>query len=754
MFLKISSGSRRRFLLPLFAVTLAASAVLAQQRVAGPDVPDVARLRAHITYLASDKLEGRRTGTPGAEEAARYVAAEFKRLGLAPGVTSSITFWSGPNELDGAGRGYFQRFPYAAGVELGKNNSLTVTRRVVEPSQGVPLAIDFILGEDWMPLGFSANGKVESAPVVFVGYGITDAEQNYDDYKGADVKGKVALAFAGTPDGDNPHGRFTRSGELRFKAAAARAAGASALAVIAREENFKDDKLTALKYDNAGGDAGLPVVAVSRQAASKILGTGSSVSLTQVEQFVSNWVNKMGELMSKYATEHPGTTYTYGYSMSNTPAGEHRPMEDYSLFKEAKSVTLSVTTDIVRKEAPAANVVGVLEGSDPKLKDEVIVVGAHYDHLGRGGEGSLAPREGEIHHGADDNASGTAGLLELARLLSQDREKMRRTLVFIAFGGEEEGLIGSSYYVAHPARPIEQTVAMINMDMVGRLKGDALTVGGVGTAAEWRGWVEEANRGYRVSVDPMGTGAQTNGNAGGDGPARRGTADKTTGTPDGAKDSKGAKGAKGAKTEKGAKNEKDSTPFIITGTDGRVVATATPGPVFTLRLNEDGYGPSDHSSFYSKRVPVLFLFTGAHEDYHKPSDTADKINYEGEALVLQFAREIIYDLQAAARRPTFAVARTEGASRSTGFRVYLGTIPTYADSSDGLKLDGVREGSPAEKAGLKAGDRVVKLAGRDVRNVYDYTQALSEMKAGQEYEVEVVREGQRLTLKITPAARK
>ena len=187
---------------------------------------------------------------------------------------------------------------------------------------------------------------------------------------------------------------------------------------------------------------------------------------------------------------------------------------------------------------------------------------------------------------------------------------------------------------------------------------------------------------------------------------------------------------------------------------GAGVATATPAPLFTLRLNEDGYGPSDHSSFYSKKVPVLFLFTGAHEDYHKPSDTADKINYEGEARVLSFAREIVYDLQAAERRPTFAVARAEGPSRPTGFRVYLGTVPSYADSADGLKLDGVREGSPAEAAGLKAGDKVVKLAGRDVRNVYDYTQALSEMKAGQEYEVEVLRDAQRLALKITPAARK
>src|SRR2546421_602500 len=212
MFLKISSSSRRRLLLPLVALSLVASAV-AQQKADDPGVPDVERLRAAINYLASDKLEGRRTGTPGAEEAARYVAEEFKRLGLAPGVENSVVLQSGPSRADGAFQGYFQTFPYVAGVELGKGNALTVTRRVVEPSQGVPMAIDFVPGEDWMPLGFSAGSKVESAPVVFVGYGITDAGQNYDDYKGADVKDKIALAFSGTPDGDNPHGRFTRSGE-------------------------------------------------------------------------------------------------------------------------------------------------------------------------------------------------------------------------------------------------------------------------------------------------------------------------------------------------------------------------------------------------------------------------------------------------------------------------------------------------------------------------------------------------------------
>jgi hypothetical protein len=694
----------------LLAFAIVSSTALAQQKASDRSVPDIERLRAHINYLASDKLEGRRTGTPGAAEAARYVAKEFNRYGLQPGGnTIKVSNFRNEAEIEAIEfLPFLQTFPYVAGVELGKGNALTVTRRIVEPSQGVPMAIDFRVGEDWMPLGFSASARVESVPVVFVGYGITDAEQTYDDYKGADVKNKIALVFSGTPDGDNPHGKFTRSGELRFKAAAARAAGAKALVVIASEENFKDDKLTALKYDNAGGDAGLPVVAVSPQAASRILGLPVPAQLKEAEEKYTKW-----------------------HSEATARQDDLREFDSlFEFLKRPTGVVLSVTTDIVRKNAPSANVVGVLEGSDPKLKDEVIVIGAHYDHLGRGGEGSLAPREGEIHHGADDNASGTAGLLELARLFSQERDRMRRTVLFVAFSGEEEGLIGSSYYVNHPARPLEQTVAMINMDMVGRLKDGALTVGGVGTSPEWREWIRRANEGYKVAVEPTATGAIAQ-------PAAQTSGDK------------------GEKESKGGKDSKEKViPIVITGTNGRTVATATPAESFALRLNEDGYGPSDHSSFYSKKIPVLFFFTGAHDDYHKPSDTADKINYEGEARVLQFVREIVYDLQAADKRPAFAVAKSEANSRSTGFRVYLGTIPSYAGSTDGLKLDGVREGSPAEKAGLKAGDKVVKLAGRDVRNVYDYTQALSEMKAGQEYEVEVVRDGQHLTFKIIPAVRK
>jgi hypothetical protein len=313
----------------------------------------------------------------------------------------------------------------------------------------------------------------------------------------------------------------------------------------------------------------------------------------------------------------------------------------------------------------------MIEGSDPVLKNEVIIIGAHYDHLGRGGEGSgsLAPTSGEIHHGADDNASGTAGVLELARLFNA--QKPKRTIVFMAFSGEEEGLLGSNYYVNHPLLPLANTVAMINMDMIGRMKDQRLIIGGVGTAKEWRD---------TISAD----------------------ADKA----------------------------------------------------FQLTLNEDGFGPSDHSSFYAKQIPVLFFWTGTHNDYHKPSDTSDKIDYADEARILEMVARIINRLDSADKRLTYTIAKSDPAPRTGGFRVYLGTIPNYSDSNDGLLLDGVRENSPAAKAGLKAGDKIVKIGDHHIRNVYDYTAALGEMKAGQEYVFVVKRGAEQVSLKVVPEARK
>jgi Zn-dependent M28 family amino/carboxypeptidase len=560
--------------------------VLAQQ-------PD--RIQKDVKYLASDALDGRKTGSKGATEAARYIAKEFSRLKLKPLTT-----------------GYLQKFPYVSGVTLGKTNVLSFSNDKLEP------------GVDWLPLGFSSSAKLHGG-LVFVGYGITASELNHNDYATANATGKIALALQGTPDGANPHGQFARFEGVRWKAVAARNAGAAALIVIAREPNFKDDRLTRLAYDNMAGDAGLPVIIMSRQAADRLLAL-SGASLSQLEQA-------------------PTTRALTG--------------------------EISLATDVVRNEVPAYNVVGVLEGSDALLKHEVIIIGAHYDHLGRGGEGSgsLAPTSGEIHHGADDNASGTAGVLELARLFTA--QKPKRTIVFMAFGGEEEGLLGSNYYVNHPLLPLANTVAMINMDMIGRMKDRRLSVGGVGTAKEWR--------------DVMAA-----------------DADKS----------------------------------------------------FQLTFTEDGFGPSDHSSFYAKQIPVLFFWTGTHNDYHKPSDTFDKINYDDEALILKMVARVVNQHDAADKRLTYTTAKSDAAPRTGGFRVYLGTIPNYADSNDGLLIDGVRDDSPAAKAGVKAGDKIVKIGTQEIKNVYDYTAALGEMKAGEEYVVEVMRGTERLTLKLKPEARR
>ena len=397
--------------------------------------------------------------------------------------------------------------------------------------------------------------------------------------------------------------------------------------------------------------------------------TGSK-GATEAARYIANEFKKAGlkplagaagnGSESRHAVERYLQTFTYVARMNphNSPPPEGN---------------VSPATEAVRNETPAYNVAGMLEGSDPVLKNEVIIIGAHYDHLGRGGEGSgsLAPRSGDIHYGADDNASGTAGVLELARLFTAQKPRPKRTILFIAFSGEEEGLLGSNYYVNHPLLPLANTVAMINMDMIGRMKDSRLIIGGVGTAKEWRDM---------MAAD----------------------ADKS----------------------------------------------------FQLTLTEDGFGPSDHSSFYAKQIPVLFFWTGTHNDYHKPSDTFDKINYDDEARILEMVARIVNQLDAADKRVTYTTAKSDPAPRTGGFRVYLGTIPNYADSNDGLLLDGVRDDSPAAKAGLKAGDKVVKIGDHDIRNVYDYTAALGEMKAGEEYVFEVKRGDQKLLLKVVPQARK
>jgi len=630
----------------LLALLITGVAVIAQQP-ASQNEPSDAKLQQYVSYLASDALDGRRTGTPGATDAAHYIAGEFSRIGLRPASQKATS--GKPSAMMSL---YLQKFPYVAGIQLGKTNTLTLSVAGFKK--------DLRVGQDWTPLGFSSSARVPQTQVAFVGYGITASELNYDEYANNRAKGKIALALAGTPDGENPHGQYGRYEGGRWKAIAAHNAGAVALIIISREANLKDDRMSQLVYDNSAGDAGLPVVMVSQEV------VGGKAAFDSLEASAKQRQNSFAE-----------------------------------------QGAASITTELVRSEVPAYNVIGILEGSDPVRRNETIVIGAHYDHLGRGGEGSLAQHPGEIHHGADDNASGVAGVLELARLFATQRPKPKHTMVFVAFGGEEEGLLGSNYYVNHPAKPLSSTVAMINMDMIGRMRERKLIVGGVGTAKEWREMVETSNTLQTTSV------SATTQNAIG------------MGRP------------------------------VVVSANGRPIVTADSTKTFDLTLQEDGYGPSDHSSFYAKQIPVLFFWTGNHADYHKPSDTFEKINYADEARILSLVARIVRDVDRNDKKLSYTVAKSDSQmGRATGFRVYLGTIPNYADSGDGLLLDGVRDDSPAAKAGLKAGDRIVKIGTRDVHNVYDYTYALGEMKAGEEYVVDVLRGTERLTLKVTPAARK
>ncbi|MEN3332727.1 MAG: hypothetical protein V7641_2092 [Blastocatellia bacterium] len=588
------------------------------------------RIRGHVQYLASDQLQGRRAGTPAADEAARYIEKESRSYGLKPASPS----------------GYLQPFSFVARVELGTQNLFQVKTAASEQS--------YKAGDDFMPLAFSAS-ETATGGIVFAGYGISAPELQVDNYAGVDVKGKLVMILRGSPDGDNPHGRFaqyTQPGlEIQNKTLKAREKGARGVIFVSEEKVFQHDRLSRLHHDLNFLDAGIPVVVISRVLANTIL-----------EE------RKAPPVKSEF---------------TGADAVERAKARTAPLAIE--NLTVSFKTDVVKVNGNAANVVGLLPGSDPRMASEYVVIGAHYDHLGLGGPESLAANpDGQIHHGADDNASGTSALLDLARVMTANRASVKRSVIFIAFSGEELGLLGSAAYTKNPPVPIASTVAMLNMDMIGRLRNNGLFIGGLGTSPVWKPLVEKLN------------------------------------------------------------SESNSKP---------AAAGAGSGSRFQLSYGQDGFGPSDHQSFYVKDIPVLFFFTNTHDDYHKPSDTADKINAEGIRQVAEFVREIATSVANDPQRLAFTKVKSESKPTSGGFRVYLGTIPNYADQSDGMKLDGVRPGSPAERAGLKAGDLVTRLGKTPVKNVYDYTYALGEMRAGEEVEIAIRRDGRDMILKITPEKR-
>lgn len=581
---------------------------LLRAQVSTPDIT-AAELTAHIKYLASDALEGRGSGSRGNEQAAAYIAGLLKEYGI-PSALSS---------------GYSQPFDFVASVKLGSANSL------VFEGTGVPGGKK-TAGTDaeFRPFGFTSNESVHG-PLLFAGYGISAPDGSYDDYKSIDAKGKIVVVLRYSPEGNDPHGMLNQYSSFRNKARTARDKGAVGLLVVTGPNDDPDDDLVKLSFDQAFANSGIPAVCVKRSV---------------VEPFFTakGWTLK---------------------ALQDTMKSTKTPV----VF-DFPGVAASLTAEVVKVNATTSNIIGYLPGNDPALKDQVIVLGAHFDHLGYGGpgSGSLKPDTTAIHHGADDNASGTAGLLEVAQAFAAVKGSLKRGVVFAFFSGEELGTLGSAYYVNNPPVPLTSTVAMLNMDMIGRLDNRSLTVGGTGTSPVWNALLARYN------------------------------------------------------------------------TDSTFVVKAVP----------DGYGPSDHAQFYGKDLPVLFFFTGTHNDYHKPSDTWNTINYAGEEQVVRYVFNIAKEVDGMAERPLFAKVQSAtpagGGGDGRGFRVTLGVVPDYGATSEGMKIGGLRPGGPAEKAGMKAGDVIVKMGGKKIMNIYDYMGMLGELTPGDSVEVELQRDGKLMTV--------
>jgi hypothetical protein len=563
-------------------------------------------LMAHVRALTAPEMEGRASGTPGGARAAAYIAEAFRRIGLQPLAP---------------GGDYLQRFEVTTGVRLGARNRLALELPTGSRS--------YEAGVAFQPFSFSEQGRVSGA-VAFAGYGITAPELGYDDYAGLDARDKIVLVMTHEPQGTNAQGPFRRPEafhytEVRHKVINAREHGARAIIIVTDPQHQAQGPEPFLGLRGAGSaPAGIVAVHASGEVAEAIL-SAAGTRLAELQQAID-------------AALQPRSF-------------------------AVPDVVAHLEVDLVREKGQAANVVGLLPGRDPTLKDEAIVIGGHYDHLGRGGETSLAPdRYGEIHPGADDNASGVAGVIALAQAFA--RVGAPRSLVFIAFGGEELGLLGSTYYVNHPLWPLERTVAMLNLDAIGRLAHQRLYVLGVDTAAEFRALLQE-----------------------------------------------------------------------VAGDSG-----------LTLQLSGDGFGPSDHTAFYAKGRPVLMFFTGPHADYHRPSDMPDKLNAEGLQAVVRLVFRTAAHL--AERRAPLTFVRTRGEpppsrERGVGYGAYFGSIPDFSESPiPGVRLVGVRPDSPAEKAGLRAGDTIVAFAGVTIRTLEDLAFALRSKRPGDRVEVTYVRDGQ------------
>ncbi len=578
-------------------------------------------IKNDVTVLASDEMEGRLTGSRGEKKSAEYIARRFRDMGLVPFDEKA---------------GFEQKFPFTSGV------------KVVTDANGMSLMIagdtrKLKVDKDFRPLSFSENATVKGA-IAFAGYGLkTPGTNAYDSYGDFDVKDKVVVVLNYVPEGVAMDRRMELNmyAGARYKAMIAREKGAKALLFVNGPNSPNAGALAKLGFDQSLAGSGIPVASISGEVADALFKTHDQT---------------LKEIQDALDVENPHAMGTFDF----------------------KDATVSLTTKIERELGDGRNVIGYL----PAVKKDapVIVIGAHYDHLGRGEDNSLAHKgeEGQVHNGADDNASGTATMMEVAHALSdlRDREpdRFQYDVVFAAWSGEELGIIGSNYFVEHPPVPKERIAAYINFDMVGRVKDNTLIVQGVGSSEAWKGLVEKNNV-------PVG---------------------------------------------------------------------------FSIQLDDDPYLPTDVTAFYPKGIPVIAFFSGNHEDYHRPTDDIETLNYDDMARVATLVSHLTVDLMERDDPPAYvkvAPSSAHAGSRAS-MRVYLGTIPDYAPGEvEGVKLSGVKAGGPAEKAGIQGGDVIVDIAGKAIKNIYDYTYAMDALKIGEGVPIVVVRDGKRVTLTIVPAAR-
>jgi len=601
-----------RFFPRILAVCAVGAILLLAAEKNTPPRFDSARYLDHIKYLASEDLKGRGTGTPGLQKAAQYIARQFEAAGLQP--------------IDG--KSFFQPFEVTTNARLGKGNHFHYQ------DGGEKAKLD--VQKQFRPFNFSLSGSFEGE-LVFAGYGITANEYHYDDYAHLDVKDKFVVLLRHEPQEFDEKSVFagkvyTEHAQFFSKATNAKNHGARGVILVNDTGNHTADADDLEPFGKAAGpnQAGIPFVQVKAEIAEK-------------------WIARTGKDLKTVMAEIDKDLKPQSFAFPTT-------------------LKISIQLDLKREVKTVNNVAGYLPGQI----DEHIVIGAHYDHLGLGEQFSMAPSmAGQPHLGADDNASGTAAVIELARYFAS-QPKPRRGIVFMTFAAEELGLLGSSYYVNHPKLPLERTAAMINMDMVGRIRDHKVYLGGLGTGSTFKPLLEDL-----------------------------------------------------AKT----------APLKLEFSD------------------QTGYGSSDHTSFTTKQVPVLFFFSGLHADYHKPSDTWDKIEPAESVKLLEVVAQVTERLTGEGNRPQFV--RVAGPPKpvagggGSGYGAYFGSIPDFAEPPSGVRFSDVREGSPAAKAGLKARDILVEFDGKPIQNLYDFTYALRSKKPGDMVKVKVLRDASPLEANVT-----